>query len=95
MIATSLENQQDDSLVLDAYQEIPGKGLMAEVNHRTIKIGSSSFVEGKRRGERQRRGEGNERGEEQSAIRNPQSVNRRQAKACIYLLMAGYLAISW
>ena len=71
IIAASLDNK-GDSLALDDFREIAGKGLIARVNHREVKIGSSSFMK-----ENIRRGGNTQRhGEEtpQSVIRNPQSA---------------------
>jgi len=44
MISRSLMADQQEGLSLEAFQELSGKGLEATVNHRQVRIGSSSFV---------------------------------------------------
>jgi Cu+-exporting ATPase len=44
MISRSLMADQQEGLSLEAFQELSGKGLEATVNHRQVRIGSSSFI---------------------------------------------------
>jgi len=44
MISRSLMADQQEGLSLEAFQELNGKGLEATVNHRQVRIGSSSFI---------------------------------------------------
>jgi Cu+-exporting ATPase len=44
MISRSMMADQQEGLSLEAFQELSGKGLEATVNHRQVRIGSSSFV---------------------------------------------------